>query len=234
MGIEKNIVKLHCGSEYGTAILIDDIHAITARHCLKDAYLKGSVIELSIDKNGHLENVNASLSKMSDRGDALILLDLEDRSDSVSEVKFLDCGLDTFQNVRMFGYGRNYSVEGSWIDLKSIGRKEAISDSVCDLRFHLVDANDSSFSGFSGSPVYNDQESFVMGIILQEYEELESHKAVYLEGISVRSQKKLFEKYGIHIESFDILKRNFDGKPGTVQNLQSDIIKEVMKKRVIS
>ena len=150
MGIEKNIVKLHCGSEYGTAILIDDIHAITARHCLKDAYLKGSVIELSIDKNGHLENVNASLSKMSDRGDALILLDLEDRSDSVSEVKFLDCGLDTFQNVRMFGYGRNYSVEGSWIDLKSIGRKEAISDSVCDLRFHLVDANDSSFSGFSG------------------------------------------------------------------------------------
>lgn len=224
MGIEKNIVKLHCGSEYGTAILIDDTRAITARHCLKDAYLNGAVIELSIVKNGYLENVNASLSKMSDRGDALILLDLEDRSDSVSEVKFLDCGLDTFQNVRMFGYGRNYSVEGGWIDLKSIGRKEAISDSVCDLRFHFVDANDSSFSGFSGSPVCINQESFVMGIISQEYEESENHKAVYLEGISVRSQKKLFEKHGISIVLFDILKRNLDGKPGTVQNVQSDII----------
>lgn len=224
MGIENNIVKLRCGSECGTALLIDDTRAITARHCLKDAYLKGDVIKLSVVKNGHLETVNASLSKKSDDEDALILLDLEDRLDSVSEVKFLDCGLDTFQKVRMFGYGRNYSVEGGWIDLKSIGRKETISDSVCDLRFHFVDASDSFFSGFSGSPVCNKQESFVMGMISQEYEEPESRKAVYLEGISVRSQKKLFEKHGIYVESLDILKRNLDGKPGTVQNVQSDII----------
>lgn len=38
MGIENNIVKLECGSKNGTALLINETHAITARHCVKDAY----------------------------------------------------------------------------------------------------------------------------------------------------------------------------------------------------
>ncbi len=33
MGIENNIVELHCGSESGIALLADDTRSITARHC---------------------------------------------------------------------------------------------------------------------------------------------------------------------------------------------------------
>lgn len=41
MKATNNIVKLLCGTEQqGTALLVDQEHAITVRHCLKDFYRK--------------------------------------------------------------------------------------------------------------------------------------------------------------------------------------------------
>lgn len=212
MGIENNIVKLECGSKKGTALLINETHAITARHCVKDAYLKKAVIKLSFFHNGQLEDVYASPLIESGDEDALTILKLEDRVDFVSKVKFLDCSLKAYRKVRMFGYGKNYSDDGAWIDLDFIGRKEAISDSVCDLKLCIEKAKDSTFAGFSGSPVLNKRETFVKGIITHECQEEENKQAIYLEGISVRSQKEFFEKYEIPIQSSNILKRILNRK----------------------
>lgn len=119
----------------------------------------------------------------------------------------------------MFGYGKDYAV-GSWKILKLIGREDHVEGMVCDL---LLEQNskDKSYVGYSGSPIFDKDRFCVIGLISQE--EDANCEAIYIEGISVRSQKDFFEKHEIPVETMELWGRKADEKPGTVQSAKFNI-----------
>ena len=114
----------------------------------------------------------------------------------------------------MFGYGQCYA-NGSWKELKFSGREDWDKNSVCDLQFDLIDARDKTFAGFSGSPIYDEECSFVIGLILQE--ECADHEAIYIEGISVSSQKDFFEKHDIVVNNTNLIRKRTGERANALQ-----------------
>ncbi len=143
-----------------------------------------------------------------------VYLNLEEKVEFVNEIRFLDCKLKTFQMVSMFGYGKYYS-NGSWKKLKFSGRGDLDINNVCDLQFEIIDARDKTFAGFSGSPIYDEKHPFVIGLIAQE--ECVDHEAIYLEGISVRSQKEFFERHGIIVDNMNLIRKRIGERANTMQ-----------------
>ena len=154
MKATNNIVKLLCGTEQqGTALLVDQEHAITVRHCLKDFYRKrASSIILVVVIDGISKEISALPAD--EEESAFVYLNLEEKVESVDEIHFLDCKLEALQKVSMFGYGKCYA-NGSWKELKFSGRGDLDKNSVCDLQFDLIDAREKTFAGLSGSPIYD-------------------------------------------------------------------------------
>jgi hypothetical protein len=206
---ENNIVKLICGSESGTAILTDSNHAVTVYHCVKYACtFPQSDIILYIVINGIGKEVNASIVDMNSQLDgenAFVYLQLKESQMNVSTVKFASCSIKPLQEIHMLGYGKNRS-DVSWITLESSGRSEAIIGKKCDLQLEPRTARDKSFDGFSGSPLMDKENSYILGLISQESEV--NKEILYLEGVSVRSQIKFFRKHGIQVEFLDDILNN--------------------------
>lgn len=225
MNIENNIVKLFCGTEQGTALLIDSQHAITVYHCVESAYKDDSVpITLEIMVDGRGKKVQASLCTIEDGSSnrsALAYVQLNETVNNICAVKFNSCILSTFQEIHMFGYGKNRPV-GSWMQLKSTGPSGIIEGKVCDLQLDTVDTKDKTFSGFSGSPLLDKEHSYILGFISQE--DIVGGEAIFIEGISVKSQVDFFNKFNIPVESLKIAERNIDGKPTTVQTVNFEVI----------
>jgi len=209
-----NIVKLICGTEkQGTALLVDQNHAITVRHCLEDFFLKKtSAIMLEVIIDGNAKKISAL--PVEEGENAFVYLQLEEKVESIKEIHFLDCKLDAFQEVSMFGYGKYYA-NGSWKKLEYSGREDFIEGSVCDLQFNINDYRDKTFAGFSGSPIFDEGRSFVIGLISQE--ESVDYEAIYVEGISVRSQKDFFEKYGIVVDSKNLIRKDAGKRTNAMQ-----------------
>lgn len=214
MKATNNIVKLLCGTEQqGTALLVDQEHAITVRHCLKDFYRKrASSIILVVVIDGISKETSALPADKEES--AFVYLNLEEKVESVNEIHFLDCKLEALQKASMFGYGKCYA-NGSWKELKFSGREDLDKNSVCDLQFDLIDARDKTFAGFSGSPIYDEECSFVIGLILQE--ECADHEAIYIEGISVSSQKDFFEKHDIVVNNTNLIRKKTGERANALQ-----------------
>lgn len=214
MKATNNIVKLLCGTEQqGTALLVDQEHAITVRHCLKEFYRKRtSSIILVVVIDGISKEISALPGEKEES--VFVYLNLEEKVESVNEIRFWDCKLEAFQKVSMFGYGKCYA-NGSWKELKFSGRGDLDKNSVCDLQFDLIDARDKTFAGFSGSPIYDEERSFVIGLISQE--ECADHEAIYIEGISVSSQKEFFEKHGIIVDNMNLIRKKIGERANTMQ-----------------
>lgn len=224
MGIENNIVKLFCQHELGTALLINENHAITVFHCVKSAYEDSSVkITLRVVINKKWKNVEALLVKRSDvtyDEDSFVYMQLKEPVENICKVRFMNCTLAPFQEVHMFGYGKNRS-DATWVQLKSIGASEAVEGKVCDLQFETIDTKDDSFSGFSGSPLWDKEHSNIVGLIAREDDV--NQVPIFIEGISVKSQMDFFRKFGIDVESLEIVERNLGGKAGIVQTMDIKI-----------
>ena len=163
-----NIAKLKCGSnQQGTALIIDVEHALTVRHCLKDFYCgKADTITLDIFIDGKVKQISAYPIIDDKDEDKFAYLQLAEKVEQISEIKFVSYKPSAFEELHMFGYGKDYPV-GSWKNLKSIGREENVEGFVCDL---LLEQNskDKNYVGYSGSPIFDKDESFVIGLISQE------------------------------------------------------------------
>lgn len=221
MNVERNIAKLRCGSgQQGTALIIDEEHAVTVRHCLKDFYCgKADTITLDIFIDGKVKRILALPIIDNKDEDKFAYLQLTEKVEQIGKIKFVAYIPSVFEELCMFGYGKDYPV-GSWKMLRSIGREEYVKGSVCDLSLEQI-AKDKSFVGYSGSPIFDKDRSFVIGLISQE--EDVNCEAIYIEGISVRLQKDFFEKHGIPVDTMEPWGRNVDEKPGTVQSAKFNI-----------
>ncbi len=208
---ENNIVRLICGPESGTAILTDSNHAVTVYHCIKYAYTSPpSDIILYIIIDGIGKEVKASLVDMdnpSNRENAFIYLQLKESQKNVNPVRFVCCDIKPLQEIHMLGYGKNRS-DVSWITLHSSGRTKAVIGRKCDLQLEPRIARDKTFDGFSGSPLMDKENSYILGLISQEFEI--NKEALYLEGVSVKSQMNFFRKYGIYVEILSDIQKNND------------------------
>lgn len=109
MGIEENIVKLACGKERGTAVLVDKWHAITVFHCVKKALGENpAVVTLDIITEKKCRPVNACpvMSEEVEYDEAsYVYLELQEPVEHLESVRFMNCMPETFQKLHMFGYG---------------------------------------------------------------------------------------------------------------------------------
>lgn len=221
MNVERNIAKLKCGADQqGTALIIDEGHAVTVRHCLKDFYCgKADTITLDIFIDGKVKRIPALPVIDNKDEDKFAYLQLAEKVEPIGKIKFVAYKPSVFEELCMFGYGKDYAV-GSWKILKSISREEHVEGMVCDL---LLEQNskDKSYVGYSGSPIFDKDRFCVIGLISQE--EDANCEAIYIEGISVRSQKDFFEKHEIPVETMELWGRKVDEKPGTVQSAKFNI-----------
>lgn len=221
MNVERNIAKLKCGvDQQGTALIIDEGHAVTVRHCLKDFYCgKADTITLDIFIDGKVKRIPALPVIDNKDEDKFAYLQLAEKVEPIGKIKFVAYKPSVFEELCMFGYGKDYAV-GSWKILKSISREEHVEGMVCDL---LLEQNskDKSYVGYSGSPIFDKDRFCVIGLISQE--EDANCEAIYIEGISVRSQKDFFEKHEIPVETMELWGRKVDEKPGTVQSAKFNI-----------
>ena len=220
MGIEENIVKLACGKEQGTAVLVDEWHAITVFHCVRDALGENpAVVTLDIITEKKCRPVNACLV-MSEEVEydeaSYVYLELQEPVEHLESVRFMNCMPETFQKLHMFGYGK-YRPGGNWIQLENVGRQQAVEGQICDLHMQTDGAEDPSFAGFSGSPLWDEQHSYILG--LGKAEDVAGNQPVVLEGISVASQMDFFKSFGIAVESKKTVKRRLEGKTGVLQTV---------------
>lgn len=198
MSVERNIVKLKCGSTHGTALLIDKDHAVTVRHCVTDAcQKKDSEFEFYILVNEKKIAVSLEERDYKSDEDFLVRLRLAEHVGNLEEIRFAGYKMAPFQEFHMFGYSGLYE-GGNWIQLKYTGPEKTQTDRICDLRFAAVDSKDKTFEGFSGSPVFDKDHTLVAGMISQELRS--DQEAIYLEGISIRSQKNFWKACGIPVE----------------------------------
>lgn len=218
--IEDNIARLICGGEYGTAILTDPDHAITVYHCIKKAYEDPPAeIKLQTVVAGTGKEVTASVigtKNHTDEEDEYVYLQLKESVENIDAVKFMSCNIEPFQKIHMLGYGKNRPGV-SWVKLQSTGRTQAVTGQKHDIQLEAKYAKDKTFAGFSGSPLMDKEDTYVLGLIAQEGEV--NKEVLYIEGVSVKSQLRFFEKHGISVEVYKAPERNMAIKPKITQNV---------------
>lgn len=169
--IDNNIARLICGGEYGTAILTDPNHAITVYHCIKKVYEEPPAeIKLQIVVAGTGKEVLASVietGSLADEKDEYVYLQLEESVENIDAVKFMSCDIERFQKIHMLGYGKNRP-DISGVKLQSTGRSQPVTDQRYDIQLEVKYAKDKTFAGFSGSPLMDKKEAYVLGLIAQE------------------------------------------------------------------
>lgn len=218
--IDNNIARLICGGEYGTAILTDPNHAITVYHCIKKVYEEPPAeIKLQIVVAGTGKEVLASVietGSLADEKDEYVYLQLEESVENIDAVKFMSCDIERFQKIHMLGYGKNRP-DISGVKLQSTGRSQPVTDQRYDIQLEVKYAKDKTFAGFSGSPLMDKKEAYVLGLIAQEG--IVNNEVLYIEGISVKSQLRFFDRHGIFVEKYKATQRNMAIKPKTTQNV---------------
>lgn len=218
--IENNIARLICGGECGTAILTDPNHAITVYHCIKKAYENPPAeIKLQTVVDGSNKEVTASVignENLADEEDEYVYLQLEERVGNVDAVKFMSCNIERFQEIHMLGYGKNRP-DISGVKLQSTGRIQPVAGQRHDIQLETEYAKDKTFAGFSGSPLMDKKEAYILGLIAQEGKV--NNEVLYIEGISVKSQLHFFDRHGILVEKYKATQRNMAIKPKTTQNV---------------
>ena len=91
MNVERNIAKLKCGADQqGTALIIDEGHAVTVRHCLKDFYCgKADTITLDIFIDGKVKRIPALPVIDNKDEDKFAYLQLAERVEPIGKIKFV-------------------------------------------------------------------------------------------------------------------------------------------------
>lgn len=196
--VEKNVVKLECGKEKGNAVLIDKLHALTLKHCLKEYdVIKTPVFLFYFDGKTYIK-ITAVLSDITEDSDGFAILKLNETLNiELEDIKLVGC------NVKPFSKFVTYGFDGSHLDRKVGHELKAISDSedipseiISDLVFK-EESKSMTLAGLSGSPVYMENYNAIIGLI--SCERTENGKSVELYGISVKSQMDFLKKNGIFV-----------------------------------
>lgn len=217
---EDNIARLICGGEYGTAVLTDSDHAITVYHCIRKAYEDPPAeIKLQIVVAGTGKEITASVigtKNHADEEDEYVYLQLKESVENIDAVKFMSCNIEPFQKIHMLGYGENRP-DVSWVKLQSTGRTQAVAGQKHDIQLEAEYAKDKTFAGFSGSPLMDKEDAYILGLTVQEGEV--NKEVLYIKGVSVKSQLRFFDRHGISVEIYKAPERNMAIKPKITQNV---------------
>lgn len=171
-------VRVECGSYVGTAFFVAKNMLLTAFHVVSDS-LNGSATTIFYNGNSYKCSSVTSINGLKDAG--LLILDQEL---DVTPVKLLAMGKIENQPLAMFGYpiSRIGAEVGLDYRLRTSSRYKGLSYDKYDSYAERDDHKTVSiFDGFSGSPIFMDDES-VIGIVS---EELDGHIGyLSIEGIS--------------------------------------------------
>ena len=199
--IKSNIAKLKCGSDQGTAFLIDKKKAVTALHCIND-YSEENIIELEfkhLDEKKIIKAIPLNIEESKDKNLDLIVLELEEEVYLKNYIRLSKEDIFINEKWVSYGYPQLENEEGLILS----GNIEGKTDSE---GFDIIIKYDESLSrlnGLSGAPLIIEGE--LKGII-----KYDRNKRNTLGALSIKYAQGIFEKLGINIyekeeEKFEIV-----------------------------
>ncbi|MGL5568542.1 MAG: trypsin-like peptidase domain-containing protein [Cetobacterium sp.] len=199
--IKSNIAKLKCGSDQGTAFLIDKKKAITALHCIND-YSEENIIELEfkhLDEKKLIKAIPLNIKESKDKNLDLIVLELEEEVYLKNYIKLSKEDIFINEKWVSYGYPQLENEEGLILS----GNIEGKTDSEGFDIIIKCDESVSKLNGFSGAPLIVEGE--LKGII-----KYNRNKRNTLGALSIKCTQGIFEKLGINIyekkeEKFEIV-----------------------------
>lgn len=201
--IKFNIVRLECGKQKGTAFLIEDDKAITARHCIIENLESGKEIKLdflNLDRDVPL-SITAEVIEMDEKAleSPVAILKIKEKIEEQHlEIGILNNEPNIGEQMKTFGYpsaarDSGYPLSLNLVDT-NIGTPIGNSNWYFEANTPLAD-----FEGYSGSPVVFSK--YMVGVILKE--KTLNRKAFSLDAVSNNKLKKYFETNNINYIDVD-------------------------------
>lgn len=200
--IEFNVVCIECGDERGNAIIIDECHALTVKHCIEPNIIEKQEIILnffSLDEDDFAQQ-NVELVGIASEQDGFALLKLSKPIKGSYKLELTNYYPNPFEEFVTFGFNKNYHEQPVWRKIKSCGSSTVLSKNlIYDMTFR-EDSKEKSMAGLSGSPIMcEDNKNKVIGLIVQQKNE--NGQAISINGISVLSQNNFLEQNKIEVHS---------------------------------
>ena len=226
--VKINCIRLECGGKYGTAFLIDNNTAITARHCIEE-YISNNaeiILEfLNLDQEEPVK-INADIVKDNYSWEEYPVVILKIK-ESINLEHVLLGVLDSgpIMGEKMYTYGYPLAARDSGCFLPLEFRDENMGTQISDANwFFQADTQMSDYEGFSGSPVWFTQ--YVVGIALAE--KSVNERAFSFDVISIDRIAELLDNYSLPYRKIDyeesIRKRqqymSFEDVPGSTQGIE--------------
>lgn len=168
--IKSNIIRLKCGKKEGTAFLIDDDKAITARHCVTEYFETGEEINLdflNLEREDPL-SINAEVweeNQGTEKCPIVILKFNEKIEEQHLSVGVLDISCANKEQMKTFGYPS--AARDSGFPLMMTLNDTNTGTQIGDANWYFSDSSKLvDFEGYSGSPVVFAQ--YMVGVILKE------------------------------------------------------------------
>ena len=204
--LKSAIAKLDCGDEKGTAFLIDEDTAVTAAHCLVEAFGEEQKKEIvltfkNIPEKTELK-VKAFISKGEYDSEPVSILKLEQKVETeYLKLAYCEIPLPRDEKLLTYGYPAAKREEGYPVDLfinDQLGINQPHDYDVTLLPDSKNKIND--YSGMSGSPVL--WNGYVVGILTAESVEAQNRgkQVIDINAISNRRALRIYENLGIVIE----------------------------------
>lgn len=197
--IEQHVVKLICGDETGNAVIVDNFHAITVKHCIRNYIENGESIKLICQQDGE-KVLSASLEDCERlKDEQIVVLSISPQTE-MTTLTLLSYKPLIFEKAATVGFDKNYFERAIWQELKCVGNNNGgQSDLIHDLVFK-GESKERSVKGLSGSPIVKfDNRENVYGLVSME--RCESGSQIDIEGISIASHMDYLKRKSITIHT---------------------------------
>lgn len=202
--LKSNIIRLKCGSQEGTAFLIDNNIAITARHCIVDKINNDEEINLeflNLQSRDIIQTTAEILNEQTTNPIAILKIKTAIEIPHL-DMAILNACLERNERMITFGYPAVDRAEGWPLDLIFVDENTGLQIEDSDWRFR-PDSELINFKGYSGSPLIF--ENKILGVILKQITQKNNQieKAFSLNAISNGSIRKYLESNKIVLQEID-------------------------------
>lgn len=189
-------MKLKCGEETGNALIIDNSHAITVKHCVREYFDDRECIKLYNNEGDETVFDAVINSSLETESEPIVVLSFSPPLNITEFPLLLSYIPNVFEEAATYGFNKNYSERAVWHELKCISNNvDSQSGIVQDLIFREK-SSEKSVEGLSGSPIVQlENKSNVYG--LMSVERLEGGSKIDIEGISFLSHIDYLKKESV-------------------------------------